>query len=135
MYQWIGNVGLVNVSDVLKASTNIACTSATDEYNAIKPGKETCGSYLTYFDTINEELGGIGYWTMNEFYQYIPLTRSYDPRIIGVWTIFFSSDVGGFGDLHALTGDSNGVRPVVFLKSSIQITAGDGTKSNPYIIQ
>ncbi len=88
MYQWIGNVGLVNVSDVLKASTNIACTSATDEYNAIKTGKETCGSYLTYFDTINEELGGIGYWTMNAFYQYIPLTRSYDPRIIGVGRFF-----------------------------------------------
>ena len=35
MYQWTGNVGLVNVSDVLRASTNIACTSATDQMNKV----------------------------------------------------------------------------------------------------
>ena len=27
MYQWTGNVGLANVSDILRASTNPLCTS------------------------------------------------------------------------------------------------------------
>ncbi len=35
MYKWTGNVGLINVSDVLKASTNTACKSATDQYNKL----------------------------------------------------------------------------------------------------
>ena len=49
MFEWTGNVGLVNVSDLLRASTNIACTSASDElYAVVGPTmKETCGSYLT----------------------------------------------------------------------------------------
>ena len=36
MYQWTGNVGLINVSDVLKASTNTACKSATDQLNKLE---------------------------------------------------------------------------------------------------
>ena len=72
---------------------------------------------------------------MNEFYQYIPLTRSYDPRIIGVWTIFFSSDVGGFGNDIADNDHTYGARPVVFLRSDIKIESGNGTKVNPFIIK
>ncbi len=33
MYQWTGNVGLANVSDILRASTNPLCTSATTSIN------------------------------------------------------------------------------------------------------
>ena len=33
MYTWTGNVGLANVSDILKASTNPLCTSATTSYD------------------------------------------------------------------------------------------------------
>ena len=33
MFQWTGNVGLANVSDILRASTNPLCTSATTSYN------------------------------------------------------------------------------------------------------
>ena len=131
MYQWTGNVGLINVSDLLKASTNAACTSATDEFDAVMQDvpEETCGSYLTYFDTINEEFGGIGYWTINAF-SAESVVYSYD-----VWNATFFQGVGGFGEYDADRGFNYGARPVVFLKSSIQITRGDGSKSNPYIIQ
>ena len=131
MYKWTGNVGLVNVSDLLKASTNTACTSATDEFNAVMQDvpEETCGSYLTYFDTINEELGGIGYWTINAFSAE---SEDYSNR---VWSAAFVQGIGEFGGGSANVDDSTGARPVLYLKSDIEITGGDGTKSNPYTLQ
>lgn len=130
MYQWTGNVGLVNVSDLLRASTNIACTSATDEMNAVMQEvlKETCGSYLTTMSPINEELGGIGYWTMNAF------SAESDDSSDGVWYAAFFQGVGGFGGDHAYFDGIIGARPVLYLKSDIEITGGDGTKGNPFVI-
>lgn len=130
MYQWTGNVGLVNVSDLLRASTNIACTSATDEMNAVMQEvlKETCGSYLTTMSPINEELGGIGYWTMNAF-----SAESGDDSDI-VWYAAFRQGVGGFGRNSASFDNIFGARPVLYLKSDIEITGGDGTKGNPFVI-
>lgn len=130
MYQWTGNVGLVNVSDLLRASTNIACTSATDEMNAVMQEvlKETCGSYLTTMSPINEELGGIGYWTMNAF-----SAESVD-NSSSVWYAAFTQGVGVFGSSGAYHDDNVGARPVLYLKSDIEITGGDGTKGNPFVI-
>ena len=128
MYQWTGNVGLVNVSDLLRASTNIACTSATDQYNKSwqDTPEVTCDSnYL--LETLPDPTG---YWTINAF-----SAESDDSYIsVSVWTAFFEF-IGGFSDNRSDFGNGNGARPVVFLNSSIQITGGDGTKSNPYIIQ
>ena len=121
MYQWTGNVGLVNVSDLLRASTNIACTSATDEHNTFMEREETCGSYLT---TLNE---GMGYWTITAF-SAERFNRSND-----VWHAAFYYGVGGFAYHNAYLGNI-AARPVVFLKSSIQIINGTGTKLDPYII-
>lgn len=130
MYQWTGNVGLVNVSDLLRASTNIACTSATDEMNAVMQEvlKETCGSYLTTMSPINEELGGIGYWTMNAF------SAGSDDISYYVWYAAFYQGVGAFDGGGADDDRSFGVRPVLYLKSDIEITGGDGTKGNPFVI-
>ena len=130
MYQWTGNVGLVNVSDLLRASTNIACTSATDEMNAVMQEvlKETCGSYLTTMSPINEEFGGIGYWTMNAF------SAESDGGSHGVWRAAFARGVGAFGNSRADGDRDGGARPVLYLKSDIEITGGDGTKGNPFVI-
>ena len=130
MYKWTGNVGLVNVSDLLKASTNTACTSATDEWNAAMGDtpRETCGSYLTYFDTINEELGGIGYWTMNAF------SAESDDASNFAWGAAFTQGVGAFGYNDASIDHNYGARPVLYLKSTIQITGGNGTKLDPFVI-
>ena len=131
MYQWTGNVGLVNVSDLLRASTNIACTSATDEYNAAymeDTPRETCGSYLTSMSSINEEFGGIYYFTMNAF------SKESDVTSHNVWIADFTQGVGVFG-LDTASGDYfYGARPVLYLKSDIEITGGDGTKGNPFVI-
>lgn len=130
MYQWTGNVGLVNVSDLLRASTNIACTSATDEMNAVMQEvlKETCGSYLTTMSPINEELGGIGYWTMNAF------SAEAVDNSDRVWYAAFFQGVGAFSLADADIVNNIGARPVLYLKSDIEITGGDGTKGNPFVI-
>ena len=130
MYKWTGNVGLINVSDLLKASTNTACTSATDEFNAVMQDtpRETCGSYLTYFDTINEELGGIVYWTMNAF-----SAESEDSSRI-VWYAAFFQGIGELGNNYAYDDITSGARPVLYLKSNIELTSGTGTKLDPFII-
>ena len=131
MYKWTGNVGLINVSDLLKASTNAACTSATDEYNAGMQDtpRETCGSYLTYFDTINEELGGIGYWTINA------ASAESGDCSGNAWIAVRATGLAGLVNDYAYFDYGTGARPVVFLKSSIQFTEGNGSKSNPYIVQ
>ena len=131
MYKWTGNVGLVNVSDLLRASTNITCTSATDEYNAVMGGtlRETCGSYLTTMSPINENIGGIGYWAMNAF-----SVESGDKSAYA-WTVSFIRGVGMFVYGDARNDDHYGARPVVFLKSSTQFIGGTGTESDPYIIK
>ena len=123
MYQWTGNVGLVNVSDLLRASTNIACTSATDEFNSAmqEVPQETCGSYLT---TFNEDMG---YWTMNAF------SAESDDYSNFVWYAAFYQGVGVFGYYSAYY-DGFVARPVLYLKSDIELTGGDGTKGNPFVI-
>ena len=130
MYKWTVNVGLINVSDLLKASTNTACTSATDEFNAVMQDtpRETCGSYLTYFDTINEELGGIGYWKMNAF------SAESEDSSDRAWFGFLRQGIGAFGGGSAGIDNYTEARPVLYLKSDIEITGGDGTKGNPYVI-
>ena len=77
--------------NLLRASTNIACTSATDEYNAYyDENRETCGSYLTTMSPINEELGGIGYWTMNVFSESLMTTTRTMSGLRGsIWRLRF----------------------------------------------
>lgn len=119
MYQWTGNVGLANVSDILKASTNPQCTSATTSFN----GTNECNSnYLLYRGSSSEFF----YWTINAY--------SYEPGGF--------SDEAWYGVVYSpfarvysskAFGSSDAPRPVVFLKSDITLS-GSGTKSNPYRI-
>ena len=126
MYKWTGNVGLINVSDVLKASTNTACKSATDQHNKLMQDTPeiTCDSnYL--LDTLPD---GAGYWTINAF------SAESDNYSDIVWFAAFYQGIGEVGDSDARLDNYLGARPVLYLKSTIQITGGNGTKSNPYVI-
>ena len=130
MYKWTGNVGLINVSDLLKASTNTACTSATDEFNAVMEDtpRETCGSYLTYFDNINEGIGATTYWTINAF------SAESEDRSCYVWFAAFARGIGVFDGNSAYYDDTHGARPVLYLKSDIELTSGTGTELDPFVI-
>ena len=124
MNTWTGNIGLVNVSDVLKASTNPACTSATDQYNQLMDSElSTCNSnYLFDMPDMTR------YWIINN----------------SVWEWYSDSEnvwiAAQSGGMAVLRDESAGLvnrispRPVLFLKSSIQFTSGNGSKTNPFIL-
>ena len=122
MYQWTGNVGLANVSDILRASTNPLCTSATDQGIKFQEGQVTCNS--NYLFEISDMTG---YWTINA-YSYESGGYSYY-----AWSAVRVRGFVGLDYYYAYADDASAPRPVVFLKSSTTLS-GEGTQSNPYII-
>ena len=59
----------------------------------------------------------------------------------GVFNGNYNGNVDSFNVLNGLSGsylftsDKLGVRPVINLRSDVTITSGDGTESNPYVIE
>lgn len=118
MYTWIGNVGLANVSDLLRASTNPLCTSATYSQN----NQSNCNSNYLLNST-----DFLKYWTINVYYMVTELI--FNNR---VWTGFSNSSYSAVVGISNAS-NTNSIRPVVFLKSHIVLT-GLGTKENPFTI-
>ena len=119
MYQWTGNVGLANVSDILRASTNPLCTSATTSYN----GTNECNSnYLLdkgtaselRYRTINASSNESGYASDNAWSGTVDSSYAY---------------------VYGSTASNSYVapRPVIFLKSDTTLS-GLGTKESPFTI-
>ena len=122
MYTWTGNVGLINVSDILKASTNPLCISASDQRSQIQNNNSICDSnYLLNFS--NQTL----YWTINAF-SIESSNLAHD-----VWYAGHDGSWYGIGDRYASGDDYIGTRPVVFLKSNITLN-GSGTLEDPFTI-
>lgn len=119
MYTWNGNVGLANASDILKASTNPLCTSASassDDFDA-------CNSnYLLDRGAASS----LYYWTIN--------AHSYESggNSQCAWRGFVISSDASLRSNYASISD-NAPRPVVFLKAETTLS-GEGTQSNPYTI-
>ena len=124
MNTWTGNIGLVNVSDILKASINPACTSATDQFNQLNnSGTSTCNS--NYLVDLPDQTG---YWTINNG-PWESADYSYY-----VWDAAQIGGMAGLGGNDANYDHFNGARPVLYLRSNIQFTSGNGTKSQPFQI-
>ena len=120
MYTWIGNVGLANVSDILRASTNPLCTSATISYN----DDDACNSnYLLDKGSASS----LYYWTINA-YSYESGGNSY-----GVWVGYASSSAAKVSNSSASASSPSAPRPVVFLKSSTTLN-GSGTLEDLFTI-
>ena len=122
MYTWTGNVGLANVSDILRASTNPLCTSATDQGIKIQEGQVTCNS--NYLFEISDMTG---YWTINAF-SYGSGGHSGD-----AWSAVRASGFVGIGNGTASNDDTYAPRPVIFLKSDTTLS-GSGTLEDPFTI-
>ena len=115
MYQWTGNVGLANVSDILRASTNPLCTSATTSF----VGSNECNiNYLLD----KESASSLYYWTINA-------SGGISHQ---VWYGYVSSSDAYLGS-NLAHYDNRAPRPVVFLKAETTLS-GEGTQSNPYTI-
>ena len=119
MYTWTGNVGLANVSDILRASTNPLCTSATTSFNGYK---ECNSNYL--LDKGSASL--LNYWTIN--------ASSYESggNSHYAWYGFANSSYARVNYDNASPSNRT-PRPVVFLKSDTTLN-GSGTPDDPFTI-
>ena len=119
MYTWTGNVGLANVSDILRASTNPLCTSATTSNNNLT----ACNSnYLLD----KGEASTLYYWTINAY------SRESGGDSASAWSGFASSSNAYVYNYYAYNS-SRAPRPVVFLKSDTTLL-GSGTSEDPFTI-
>ncbi len=119
MYTWTGNVGLANVSDILRASTNPLCTSATTSIN----GTNVCNSnYLLDKGSASS----LYYWTINAY------SSGLGGNSFSAWAGRASSSYA-LVDLDYAYYSRNAPRPVVFLKSDTTLS-GSGTESDPFVI-
>ena len=122
MYTWTGNVGLANVSDILRASTNPLCTSATTSSNNLT----ACNSnYLLD----KGEASTLFYWTINAYSFSLESGGNSD----GVWNGFVYSSYARVRSASASDSSGYAPRPAVFLKSDTTLT-GLGTKESPFTI-
>ena len=101
-----GPVGLLNASDYIRASLNLACSS--DVLNST-----SCSSWLSSY----------GGWVLNA-----------SNLSEGEQAEAYYFKIGDKLTKKEITETDN-VIPVVYLKSSIKIISGDGTSSNPYILE
>ena len=128
MYQWRGNIGLVNVSDMLKASLNPLCKSATDQIDKImNSGQSTCNN--NYLLEVTELTN---FWLINTFGSESGAFNANSDSTVAWYGTRYSGmtfiDTG-----TASNGGYSGARPVLYLKSNISLE-GEGTQSNPFTI-
>ena len=120
MYQWTGNVGLANVSDILRASINPSCTSATTSWN----DNDACNSnYLLDKGTAST----LYYWTINAFSGE---SGGYSSQ---VWRGYVYGSIANVASANAFNSSSIAPRPVVFLKPDTTLS-GSGTSEDPFTI-
>ena len=114
-YKWRGKVGLMNVIDYVKASTNPACTNVAKYYNntANKVCYENSNTHNCLYKSSMQ-------WTM------APYSYSY-PR--SVW----HANSGGSLE-HLDANNSFASRPAFYLSSNIQLTGTGESTSNAYTI-
>lgn len=105
--KWNGLVGLIYPSDYGYASTNSNCHSDIS-YN------HNC-YYNNWLNT------NYNYWTITPRDSNWFANAGW--QVVATW---------GLGD--DVMSSTKGIRPVVYLKSNIQVVAGTGTKADPYIL-
>jgi len=104
--RWTGKVGLMSAADYGYASTS--CTDSTNMYTSTACKNNN--------------------WIYNNSYHQWTITP-YSGNSSSVWLVNAGGSVLSYS--NASFADP-GVRPVLYLKSSIKITGGTGTSSDPY---
>jgi len=110
-YKWRGNIGLINVTDYVKASTNANCTNI---YNATTMNKTYPCKDSNYMYQSSHN-----WWTMID-------TTDINGRY--VWNVSLNGDLD-----HSLAYEQLDVYPVLYLTSDISLS-GSGTQDDPYTI-
>ena len=107
--KWKGKVGLIDATEYVRASTYSSCTDVDAGWDTTN-----CKNNNWMF---NSDI----WWTLS------PRSNSTSSF---VWYVYSSGDFFHTGSANT----SRGVRPVLTLKSNIQITGGTGTSSSPYTL-
>ena len=107
---WTGNVGLMNVSDYLRANIN---PEQCGNFNLNNTNRDTCKTTNYLFSTNYQ-------WTVS-------------PNAGNSYSVFAVNSLGIVINSRLATVDFIAVLPVLYLKSDITLS-GEGTSSNPYII-
>ena len=119
-FQWTGNIGLPNVTDILRANSDSRCNSAG-------AASGTSEQNLCISNYLVNNMSEISFWTMNGYSTQTYATSG------AVWIPYRSGNRISFS--VQAPSYSGGVRPVLFLKSTIKITGGNGSQSSPYMIE
>ena len=104
---WVGKVALMYLSDYGYAASE-ECTKTLDNYNDL-----TCKS---------------NNWLFDKNYQWVLFQHPYRR-----YTVYRVVPDGNYGNLNVYENLYN-VRPTLYLTSSVKITGGDGTSTNPYTL-
>ena len=117
-YLWNGKIALINVTEYVRATTDNKCTTAYNYYNDdychnvdnwmfanVSPGEESEFFTMTPYPYSSSSNAVTWVWSVSHYYL-----RSIDLEYGAVW-------------------------PTLYLSSSVQITGGDGSQSNPYTIE
>ncbi len=109
--QWTGKVGLITASDYIRANTN---TSQCGNFNLHYKNYTIC--YNTNWMYNKDE-----WWTIS-------------PLASNTYGIFSVNSNGSLNN-GRVSNSSIATRPSVYLKSDIKITGGDGSETDPYILE
>ena len=115
---WVGKVGLMYLSDYGYATSG----GSTTDRNACLNKELYNWDSSDFSDCRNND------WIFNSLDQW-----TITPHAPSSHYVFYLNSAGYVS--CNFTYNAYGVRPVVFLKSSIKIIDGDGSSSNPYILQ
>ena len=110
-YGWNGKIGLINITDYVKASNNIECINV---YSSSTYGGNKC-SKNNYLNKSEEYLVQ---WTINP-------SKNSRSDTIDIIPLEGSEKIGSIGNIYAF--------PSFFLSNSIEL-CGQGTEQNPYYI-
>ena len=116
---WVGKVGLMYPSDYGYATSG----GSTTDRNACLNKELYNWNSSSYSDCKNND------WLYESSYYQWTIT----PLASSTSYVFYVSYTGYL--INYIADITSGVRPVVFLKSNIKIVDGDGSSSNPYILQ
>ena len=110
--KWNGKIALSTVSEYIMTNSNTTCKTFYSYHN----NYDTCKNTTWMYSISND------WWTLS------PSGSASD--------VFIVNNSGYIGTNSYVNNSSNiGVKPALYLSSDIIITGGDGSQSNPYIIE
>lgn len=138
---WIGKVGLMYPSDYGDATSGGPTTSRSDCLNTSMGLNSGGGSGGSANRSLSYLLSTGGFWTDSE-YSACKNNDYLHKSSMEQWTMTpsssYSNNVFNANNLATLAyynaSIGNAVRPTAYLKSSVLITSGDGSKENPYVL-